>query len=331
MKHITILGDGGWGTALGLLLHRKGCRVRIWGPFQDYIARVRRERANPLYLPEIPLPEDLLWTADPAEALERADLVIVAVPSKYFRGVLEQFAGLIPAARPVLSVSKGLDGATHRRLTEVAVELLKPAAVAVLSGPSHAVEVARGVPTAVVLAGADPALIKRLQAVLMSPRFRIYTSDDVAGVELGGALKNVIALAVGASDGIGFGDNTRAALITRGLAEISRLGCALGARPDTFAGLSGMGDLIVTCTSRWSRNRAVGERMGRGEPIAKIVASMRQVAEGVTTCGLARSLARKHQVSAPITDEVHALIHEGKNPQQAVQALLGRTARPERD
>ncbi|MBU4200052.1 MAG: NAD(P)-dependent glycerol-3-phosphate dehydrogenase [Verrucomicrobia bacterium] len=331
MKHVTILGDGGWGTALGLILFRKGCQVRIWGPFPDYIARIRREHVNPLYLPDIPLPEEMIWTSNRAEAMDKADLVILAIPSKYFRGVLETFAGLLPAACPVVSVSKGLDPATHRRLTDVAVELLKPAAIAVLSGPSHAEEVARDVPTAVVLACADPKTAKRLQLVLMSPHFRIYTSDDVIGVELGGALKNIIALAVGASDGIGFGDNTRAALITRGLAEIIRLGGALGARPDTFAGLSGLGDLIVTCTSRWSRNRAVGERLGRGESLDQIVNSMKQVAEGVTTCGIARALAGEHRVRAPITEEVYALLHEGRSPQQAVQALLGRNARSERD
>ncbi len=331
MKRITILGDGGWGTALGLILHGKGCRVRLWGPFPDYIERVRRERANPLYLPGIPLPDGLIWTADRAEAVDKAELVILAVPSKYFRGVLEKFAGLLPKSCPVVSVSKGLDGATRRRLTEVALEVLKPPAVAALSGPSHAEEAARGVPTAVALACADAAMAKRLQSALMTPRFRIYTSDDVVGVELGGALKNVIALAVGASDGLGFGDNTRAALITRGLAEISRLGCALGAHPDTFAGLSGLGDLVVTCTSRWSRNRGVGERLGRGESIGQILAGMKQVAEGLTTCGIVRALAHKHGIRAPITEEVYALIHEGKSPQAAVQSLLGRTARPERD
>lgn len=331
MKHVTILGDGGWGTALGLILHGKGLRVRIWGPFPDYIERIRRERANPLYLPDVPLPEELAWTADPAEAMEKAELVILAVPSKYFRDTLEKFKGRLPAACPAVSVSKGLDGATRRRLSEIACEVLKPEAMAVLSGPSHAEEVARGVPTAVVLACADAAAAAQLQSALMTPLFRIYTSDDVTGVELGGALKNVIALAVGAGDGLGFGDNTRAALITRGLAEITRLGCALGARPDTFAGLSGLGDLVVTCTSRWSRNRAVGERLGRGETIEQIVGGMKQVAEGITTCGAARALARKHGLNAPITEEVYALIHEGKNPQQAVQALLGRTARPERD
>ena len=331
MKNVTVLGDGGWGTALGLILSRKGCQVRIWGPFPEYIDRIRREHENTLYLPGIRLPEELLWTADRAEAMDQADLVILAIPSKYFRGVLETFAGLLPASCPVVSISKGLDGVNHRRLTDVAVELLKPASIAVLSGPSHAEEVARGVPTAVVLACADTQTAKRLQSTLMSPHFRIYTSDDMVGVELGGALKNVIAVAVGASDGIGFGDNTRAALITRGLAEITRLGVALGARPDTFAGLSGLGDLIVTCTSRLSRNRKVGERLGQGETMDQIVSSMQQVAEGVTTCGIVRALAREHQVRAPITEEVYALIHDGKNPQQAVQALLGRNARQERD
>jgi len=321
----------GVGAALGLSLIRKGCQVRIWGPFPDTIDRIRREHENTLYLPGIRLPETLLWTADRAQAVDQAELIILAIPSKYFGDVLKSFSNLIPASCPVVSVSKGLDTTTHRRLTDVAAELLNSPTLAVLSGPSHAEEVARDVPTAVVLACKDSAAAQALQQALMTPRLRIYTSDDVTGVELGGALKNVIALAVGASDGLGFGDNTRAALITRGLSEITRLGCALGARPDTFAGLSGMGDLIATCTSRWSRNRAVGERLGRGEPIDRIINSMKQVAEGVTTCGIARTLAREHGISVPITEEVYALIHDGKNPQQAVQALLGRNARPERD
>lgn len=331
MKHVTILGDGGWGTALGLSLIRKGCQVRIWGPFPATIDRIRQEHENTLFLPGIRLPETLLWTADRAQAVDQAELIILAIPSKYFRAVLKSFADLLPASCPVVSVSKGLDTITHQRLTDVAAALLNPTTLAVLSGPSHAEEVARDVPTAVVLACKDSSVAQTLQQALMTPRFRIYTSDDVAGVELGGALKNIIALAVGASDGLGFGDNTRAALITRGLSEITRLGCALGARPDTFTGLSGMGDLIATCTSRWSRNRVVGERLGRGEPINRIINSMKQVAEGVTTCGIARTLAREHGISVPITEEVYALIHDGKSPQQAVQALLGRNARPEQD
>ncbi len=330
-KRVTILGDGGWGTALGLVLLQKGCRVRIWGPFPEYIARIQREHENPLYLPGVPLPSTLHWTADRAAAMQEAELLIVAIPSKFYGDTLATFAGLLPAHCPVISASKGLDPATRRRLTEVAAERLHSASLAVLSGPSHAEEVARGMPTAVVLACADQALAARLQTDLKTPQFRVYTAADVAGVELGGALKNVMALAVGVSDGLGFGDNTRAALITRGLAEITRLGCALGACPETFAGLSGMGDLIATCTSRLSRNRAVGERLGRGESIAQIVESMPQVAEGVTTCGSVRALAAALGVSAPITEEIYALMQGAKNPQEAVQDLLNRNARPERD
>lgn len=330
-KQVAILGDGGWGTALGLSLLQSGHQVRIWGPFPDYIKRIRTERENPLYLPGISLPENLVWTADRDEAVAGADVVVLAVPSKYCRTVFESFAGKLPPKCSVVSVSKGLDKDTHQRITEIAGGIMGHKPVAALSGPSHATEVARGVPTAVVIASENVALTNLLQGVFMTPRFRVYTSDDVIGVELGGALKNVVAVAVGASDGLGFGDNTRAALITRGLAEITRLGCALGARPETFSGLSGAGDLIVTCTSRWSRNRAVGERLGQGESIEHIVSSMKQVAEGISNCEIARALIREKSVRAPIIEEVYALVHEGKDPNKAVQSLMTRIARPERD
>ena len=258
MHRIAILGDGGWGTALGLLLIKHGAGVRLWGPFPKYIERLRRERENKLFLPGVPLPETLHWTADRDEAVAGAEVVILASPSKYYRSVLELFAGRLPADCALLSVSKGLDAATRRRLTEVAGEVVGHQPVAVLSGPSHAEEVARGMPTAVVIACADHSRAHALQKIMTSPQFRVYTSEDVVGVELGGALKNIMAIASGVSDGLGFGDNTRAALMTRGLAEMTRLGVALGARPETFAGLSGLGDLIVTCTSRWSRNHLVG-------------------------------------------------------------------------
>jgi len=328
-QRVAILGDGGWGTALGLHLVGQGHEVRMWGPFPDYLETVRCARENTAYLPGVPLPKALAWTADRDEAVSGADVALLAVPSKFYRPVLESFAGLLPPACLLLSVSKGLDPATHRRLSQTAADVLGHAPVAVLSGPSHAEEVARGIPTAVVIACEDSARADSLQALVTGPRFRAYTTDDVTGAELGGALKNVIALAAGVSDGLGLGDNTRAALMTRGLAEMSRLGCALGARAETFAGLSGMGDLIVTCTSRLSRNRAVGERLGRGEPIAQILGSMRQVAEGVTTCALARALAREHGVRAPLTGEVYAVLHEGRNPADAVEALMTREARPE--
>lgn len=331
MHRIAILGDGGWGTALGLLLIKHGAAVRIWGPFPEYIERLRCERENKLFLPGVPLPESLRWTADRDEAVAGAEVVILASPSKFYRGVLESFVGRLPPDCALLSVSKGLDAATRRRLTEVAGEVLGRESVAVLSGPSLAGEVARGVPTAVVIACADYSRAHALQKIMTSQQLRVYTSEDVVGVELGGALKNIMAIAAGVSDGLGFGDNARAALMTRGLAEMTRLGVALGARPETFAGLSGLGDLIVTCTSRLSRNHLVGERLGHGETLDQIVGSMSQVAEGVTTCAIARTLSREHNVRTPITDEVHAMLHEGRSPAQAVATLMTRDARPERD
>ena len=330
-KTIAVLGGGGWGTALALLLHKNGNTVRVWGPLQDEIAAIQRERVNALYLPDVPLPDDMLWTSDPAEAAHAVDLAVAAVPTRFFRSALAPFADLLPKNCPVLSVSKGFDPETRTRMSVVASELFGSRPVAALSGPSHAAEVARNYPAAVVIAAADHGLAMQLQSVFMNSFFRVYTTDDIAGVELGGGLKNVMAIAVGACDGLGFGDNTRAALITRGLAEMTRLGVALGARPETFAGLSGVGDLIVTCTSKWSRNRQVGVRLGKGEQITAIRAGMKQVAEGVWNCALVRDLADQACVSAPITRQVYALIHEEFDPREAVRSLMERDARPERD
>ncbi|MCX6996577.1 MAG: NAD(P)-dependent glycerol-3-phosphate dehydrogenase [Kiritimatiellaeota bacterium] len=331
MKTVAIIGDGGWGTALALVLARNGHAVRVWGPFPDYIAQVRAQGENVKFLPGVRLPASIGWTADGAETVRGADVVVLAVPSKYFRAAWQLLAPQVPPQALIVSVTKGLDQTTGGRMTQVAEELLGRGPIAALSGPSHAEEVARSLPTAVTLACADLARAVTLQKVLSNDAFRVYTADDVAGVELGGALKNVMAIAAGVCDGLGFGDNTKAALITRGLAEMTRLGCALGAQRATFAGLSGLGDLMVTCTSPHSRNRAVGERLGRGEPIAAIVESMAQVAEGVWTCAIARDLARRHGLPAPITEEVCAVIQDGKDPRQAVQALLGRELRPEQD
>jgi glycerol-3-phosphate dehydrogenase (NAD(P)+) len=330
-RAITVIGDGGWGTALAVILRQKGFAVRVWGPFEATLARIRAAGVNEDFLPGVALPAGLEWTNDRAAAVRGAEAVVLAVPTQYFRRVVSSFAGLIPAGVPVVSVAKGLDADTHERMTQVAEQALGQGAVAALSGPSFAEEVARGAPTAVVVACADAGRARALQDLLSTPRFRIYTSDDVVGVELGGALKNVIALAVGVSDGIGFGHNTRAALVTRGLVEITRLGCAMGAHPATFAGLSGLGDLVLTCTSRLSRNHTVGERLGRGEKITDILAGMKQVAEGVTNCRHALAVAREHGVAVPITEEVHAVVWEGQNPQKAVESLLGRDPRPERD
>lgn len=331
MKQITIIGDGGWGTALGIVLHRNGHGVRVWGPFEDYIAEIRRTGENRKFLPGIQCPAEIEWTADPTTALQGADAAVLAVPSKFYRDVVSRFAPLLTTCPVIASVTKGLDKDTHKRMTATASDILGGTEVAALSGPSHAEEVARGAATAVVAACSDPAIAVAVQELFNCDVFRVYTTDDVIGVELGGALKNVIAIAAGVCDGIGFGDNSKAALITRGLAEISRLGAALGAHPITFSGLSGMGDLIVTCVSQHSRNRRVGERLGQGQTLAEIMAQSEQVAEGVWNCTNAKALAAEVGVDVPITDEVHAIVHEGKDPRAAVTDLLTRDPRPERD
>jgi len=328
-KHVSVIGDGGWGTALALVLLRNGHEVTVWGPFPDYVAKIKQLGENKLFLPDVRLPGESTWPAARRAAVANADVVVLAVPTKFFRAVAGSFSDLLPDACSLVSVAKGLDQETHQRMSQVAEEVLGHGPVAALSGPSHAEEVARRIPTAVTLACTDPERCRSLQDVFANPRFRVYVSTDIIGIELGGALKNVIAVAVGVSDGIGFGDNSRAALITRGLAEMTRFGCALDANASTFAGLSGMGDLIVTCTSRLSRNRAVGERLGRGEKIRDILESMKQVAEGVVNCRSARDLAQQHGIDMPITDQVYQIIHENKSPEQAVSALLSRDLKAE--
>ncbi len=328
-KRVTVVGDGGWGTALALVLHGNGHDVTVWGPFDDVIDRVAASRENDTYLPGIPLPEGIVWTADRRQAARDCEIAVLAVPTRFFRRVLESFAGMFPDDCRFVSVAKGLDQASHERMSVVARNILRSTSVAALSGPSHAEEVARGIPTAVVMASEDRELSQELQQVFAASLFRVYSSDDVIGVELGGALKNVIAIAVGMADGLGFGDNTRAALITRGLAEMTRLGVALGASPTTFAGLSGMGDLIVTCTSQHSRNRGVGERIGRGEPVADIMDGFKQAVEGVWNCAAASELAAALCVDVPVTREVYAIVHQNKSPQDAVHSLLERDLKSE--
>jgi len=328
-KRICIIGDGGWGTALALVLLENGHNVTVWSAFPEHVEAFRASNENKLFLPGVPLPSRLRWTCDRPSAVEGADLAVLAVPTKFFRAVAESFSGLLPASCRVLSVAKGLDRKTHERMTVVAETVLGHPSAAALSGPSHAEEVARRIPTAVTVASHDLVYAGELQELFANSFFRVYTAEDVVGVELGGALKNVIAIAVGMSDGLGFGDNTRAALITRGLAEVIRLGCALGAQPATFAGLSGVGDLIVTCTSRLSRNRAVGERLGAGEDISHILSDMKQAAEGVWNCASVCESAREAGVDVPIAGEVHAIIYEGKQPRDAVKALMARDVKPE--
>ncbi len=330
---VAVIGDGGWGTALALTLARNGHSPRVWGPSAEYVREVRQAGLNRKFLPGVALPESIEWTAEPAEALSGAEAVVMVVPSKYVRATLERFAAAYRSAGspPVVSATKGFDESTQERMTEILSEIWRVEAPAALSGPSIAPETARGVPTAVTVACADEGVARRFQELFSGDTFRVYTSDDVRGVELGGALKNVVALAAGVCDGLGFGHNAKAALITRGLAEMTRLGTALGAHPQTFYGLSGIGDLMVTCMSPQSRNRTVGERLGRGESLEQILSGMEQVAEGVWTCGTALALAREAGVAVPVMEQVDAVLHRGKKPKDAVVELMRRDPRFERD
>lgn len=326
---ITIIGDGGWGTAIGLLLNSNGHTITLWGPFEDYLEEIRTTGENSRYLKGVKLPNTLRWTSKPSEAIAGAELVVLAMPSKFFADVCRTFAGLISPSIPVVSLTKGLCEATHCRMSELAQDILHIPHVVVLSGPSHAEEVARNIPTAVVAACEDEARAQQIQQIFTAPFFRVYTSTDPIGVEIGGAVKNVIAIAVGASDGLGFGDNTRAALITRGLAEVIRFGIAFGAKPETLSGLSGVGDLIVTCTSRHSRNHTVGERLGKGEAIKDIVGSMKMVAEGVWNAKVIYALAKRATISMPITEVVYGLCYENLSVKEAVTRIVSRDAKPE--
>ena len=325
---VAVIGDGGWGTANALLLAGYGHDVTVWGAFPDYIEHMRLVRTNDRFLKGVVLPDSLKLTADRQEAVAGAEVVVLAPPSKYFASVLEGFRGLVTDDQLVVSLTKGLCETTHRRMTEIARETLGVADVVALAGPTHAEEVSRGVPTTIVAACEDEARAKAVQKIWSGPLFRVYTSRDPAGVEIG-AVKNVIAIAVGCSDGMGFGDNTRAALITRGLAEMKRFVLAYGGKPETLSGLAGVGDLIVTCTSVHSRNHMVGERLGAGEKIGDILGSMQMVAEGVWNAKVVHGLAQKLGVEMPICDLVYALCYEGFDAKQAVGAMMGRELKSE--
>lgn len=328
-EHVGIVGAGSWGTALALILHDNGLRVTLWGHDPAHIAQVARDRTNGAYLPGIELPEALGFTAD-LEALAPCDLILIVTPSKALREVASRLSTVTVRADAVLlSCTKGVERGSGRRMSEVLAESFPRHVVAVLSGPSHAEEVARHLPTAIVLGCADSSAAQRLQQAFFTPSFRAYTNDDVAGIELGGALKNIFALAAGVSDGLGLGDNAKAALVTRALAELVRLGTALGGRPETFHGLSGIGDLMVTCFSRHSRNRSVGERLGRGETLSAIISSMNMVAEGVPTTYGAHECAARLGLDAPIITQVRALLDGAASPREILSNLMTRDPRAE--
>lgn len=327
---VAIVGTTAWGTALGILLASQGTEVKLWARTEEEAIRLNRDRRNAAHLPYAAFPEGLSATASAGEALSGADLIVLAVPSQRMRENLRTLQGDIPRSALVLNVSKGVEIESVRRMSEVIeAEIGGKERIAVLSGPNFAREVVLGMPTATVVASAEMETARTIQRMVSTRYFRAYTNEDVIGVELGGALKNVIALAVGMSDGLGFGDNTRAALITRGLAEITRLGVAAGARALTFSGLAGMGDLVATCTSHLSRNRFVGQEMARGRPLKEILSTMEGIAEGVTTVIAALKLAGKLQVEMPIAEQVHRVLFEGVPVKEAVPALMERELKHE--
>lgn len=327
MSKAAVLGMGSWGTALAALLAGKGVDTVLWGRNAEAVARVRETRENRRYLPDVRLPEALRVTADAAETTGR-DLVL-AVPTRAQRDVARAVAERGLPSR-VLCAAKGYEPETRKRMSDVLREELGPEpGIAFLAGPSHAEEVARGIPTTVVVASTDDETAIAFQELLFTPTFRVYTNPDLVGAETAAALKNVIAIAAGICDGLGFGDNTKGALLTRGLAEIARLGAALGAAPETFFGLAGIGDLVTTCMSGHSRNRGIGERIARGLTLEEAVEETGMVAEGVQTTRSALEIARSHGVELPITEQVSEVLFGGKDPRRALTELMGRDAKAE--
>lgn len=327
---ISVIGDGGWGTSLAILLCKKGYKVSLWGAFADYVDYMKRKRINKRFLPGVKIPAQIQLTHSIDEAILGKSIVIFAVPSQYMRGVLCKIkqAGF-PENCIFLSVVKGIELDSLKRTSEVIREELGNVKLAVLSGPTIAIEVVKGAPSSAVIASQDENLRKSLQEIVSTKNFRIYTNDDVIGVELGGSLKNVIAIACGISDGLGFGTNTKAALLSRGLAEISRLGHAMGAKAGTFSGLSGLGDLVTTCVSPHSRNRFVGEQIGKGKSLKQIEAHMQMIAEGVPTAKSAYELSLKYKVDTPIIKEVYLVLYKNKSAIKAVRDLMAREKKEE--
>jgi glycerol-3-phosphate dehydrogenase (NAD(P)+) len=329
---VAVLGGGSWGTTLGILLSKKGYKVFLWEYCKEHVDMLKTYRENIKFLPGIPIPKDIIITNDIYECIKDTRIIVIAVPSHAVRSVVRRFVDKVSDDIIIVSGTKGLeedslDTPSQVIQSEFSFELDK--SIVVLSGPSHAEEVSRGIPTTVVAACKHEDNAKFIQNLFSTSFFRVYTNTDVIGVELGGALKNVIALASGILYGLKFGDNTTAALITRGLAEISRLGIAMGARQETFFGLSGIGDLVVTCTSKYSRNRQLGEMIGKGSTFEEAYSSMVMVAEGVNTTKAAFVLSQKLGIELPITKEVHAVLFEGKSPRKAVEDLMLRELKPE--
>jgi len=334
MTKTAILGGGGWGTALAILLtrSRKPNEISLWVRNAELATAIQQKRENKVYLPDVHIPEIVRITSHMDEAVSGTQIILGAMPSAHARSIYSAALPLVANDASFVSASKGLESGTHLRMSEVLMELApkKPAPrIAVISGPSFALEAARGEPTAVVLASRDASLATMLQEQFAGPNFRLYTNDDVLGVELAGAMKNVMAIAAGACQGLGLGSNALAALITRGLAEMARLASVLGARPETLSGLAGLGDLVLTCTGALSRNRHVGMELGKSRSLKEITSSMRTVAEGVHTAAPLLALGREHQIEMPITEQVDAILREGKSPKDAIRDIMERPLKRE--
>ncbi len=332
MTRCAVFGTGSWGTAFAMILADAGCEVTLWGRRQELVDAITTTHVNSEYLPSVKLPDSVTATTDPARALDGADFAVLVVPSQTLRANLAEWTPLLGPNTVLVSLMKGIELGTAKRMSEVIGEVagVGPERVAVVSGPNLAGEIANRQPAATVVACTDEAVAKRLQQACHTPYFRPYTNTDVVGCELGGAVKNVIGLAVGMADGMGLGDNTKATLMTRGLAEITRLGVALGAEPYTFAGLAGMGDLVATCSSPLSRNHSFGVNLGRGLSLEQTVAATRQTAEGVKSCESVLDLARRSGVDMPIVEAVVDVVHNGRPTQEVLAKLMARSAKPER-
>ena len=328
IKNVAVLGSGSWGTAAAVLLRRNGHNVTLWSRNSDKIGAIAAELENKEYLPGVKLDSEMQFTSD-ISCVGGKDLVVMVTPSASIRSMAKQISCYTDSGTVIVVLAKGLEQGTYMTMSEIISEECPKVRVAAMSGPSHAEEASRGIPTLNVVAADDPATSAFVQDVFMSDVFRIYTGDDVKGVELGGALKNVIALCAGITDGIGFGDNTKAALMTRGISEIACLGVALGAKPDTFWGLSGIGDLIVTCTSMHSRNRRAGILIGQGMSAKEAQDEVHMVVEGINTAKAAYELAQKHSVDMPIVSAAYRVLYEGQNPREAVTTLMLRDKRQE--
>jgi len=329
VNKVVVVGDGGWGTAIAIHLVRRGLDVALWGHDAEYARHLREHRTNPRYLPGHAIPATVAISSRIDDLLDGADVLVSAVPTQFLRPVWEAHAPRLPSGTPILSLTKGVEQGTLLRPTEVLRSIAPGRPVGVLSGPNIAWEIARGWPATAVAAGDDAGFVRSVREGFSSSSFRVYSNPDAVGVELGGALKNVVAVAAGVCDGLALGHNTKAALLTRGVIEIARLGAALGGERRTFFGLSGLGDLMTTCYSPTSRNRTFGERMGKGERPQDVVTSTPQVAEGVKAAGPVRELARLHGLSLPISEEVYLMVHEGKEPRASVESLMLRDRKDE--